>query len=238
MAKIKLHQFPPASGLPVSASPYCVRVEVYLRLTDREFEVVEASDPRKSPTKEVPWVTFADGSVMGDSGKIIEHLEAEGPSLDEWLSDEQRTQSRELIERVDAPIYFSSLYYNFVDDEGWARQKKYIGARLPWALRLFLPAIIRKTQVVKCAKHGFTDRSDYGKAVTAIGELSEALGDKPFLMGDEPAVADCCLWPQLLGCMNTDQSTPARDAARGDDRLQDYMERVAERVGLKIPSYR
>ncbi|MCA9719270.1 MAG: glutathione S-transferase family protein [Myxococcales bacterium] len=234
---IRLHQFPPPEGLPVSASPYCTKVELYLRLTAREHEVVSAPDPRKSPSKTVPWVTWSDGGVTTDSSAILERLEREGPALDDGLPEAARARGEQLVARVESPIYFSTLFSAFVDQEGWMTHREYVKAGLPWLLRPIVPAFIRRSQVIKCAANGFTSAADYAKGVTAVEEVSAALGDAPFLSGDAPRVVDCCVWAQLVGLVYTHQATPPREALRGDARLADYITRVAARGGYPLPSW-
>ena len=43
---IKLFQFPPYWGLP-NASPFCMKVETYLRMTGIPYQNVYVRDPRK-----------------------------------------------------------------------------------------------------------------------------------------------------------------------------------------------
>ena len=45
---IELFQIPPSFGVP-SASPFCLRVEAYMRLAGVEFKNHTDADPRKSP---------------------------------------------------------------------------------------------------------------------------------------------------------------------------------------------
>ncbi len=45
---IILYQFPAVWGLP-NASPFCMKVETYLRMTEIPYEPKLVMDPRKSP---------------------------------------------------------------------------------------------------------------------------------------------------------------------------------------------
>ena len=46
---IKLYSFPPLDGLP-SASPFCVKVEAYLRMAGIPYEIRKMIDPRCLPS--------------------------------------------------------------------------------------------------------------------------------------------------------------------------------------------
>ena len=45
---ITLFQFPAAFNVP-NASPYCLKLETWLRLAGLEYQVKVVSDPRKAP---------------------------------------------------------------------------------------------------------------------------------------------------------------------------------------------
>ena len=81
---ITLFQIPGGWGEP-SASPFCVKLECYLRMAGHEFKN-EMGDPRKAPRGKVPWIDD-DGSVICDSQLAIEHLKKKhGDPLDAKLS--------------------------------------------------------------------------------------------------------------------------------------------------------
>ena len=70
---IKLYQYPPMFGLP-NPSPFCMKLETWLRMTGLPFEIERIVDPRKGPKGKVPWVDD-QGKKIADSAFIIEHLE-------------------------------------------------------------------------------------------------------------------------------------------------------------------
>ncbi len=70
---IQLHQYSPMFGIP-NPSPFCMKLETWLRMAGLPFEVVRVVDPRKGPKGKVPWID--DGNqTIADSGFIIEYLE-------------------------------------------------------------------------------------------------------------------------------------------------------------------
>ena len=50
---ITLHQFPPAWGLP-NASPFCMKVETYLRMCNLPYTTVNVLNPAKGPKGKLP----------------------------------------------------------------------------------------------------------------------------------------------------------------------------------------
>ena len=82
---IKLYQFAPAFGLP-NASPFCMKVETYLRMAGLPHELVnDGLRVMKAPKGKLPFIDD-DGVVVADSTFIIEHLQRRyGAPLDEAL---------------------------------------------------------------------------------------------------------------------------------------------------------
>jgi hypothetical protein len=60
---IKLHQFAPAFGLP-NASPFCMKVETYLRMAGLPYERVNSGDVLRAPKGKLP-VIDDDGTRGG-----------------------------------------------------------------------------------------------------------------------------------------------------------------------------
>lgn len=231
---ITIFQFPPAFGLPVSVSPYCAKLEAYLRLTGRKYATA-VGDVRKSPNKAVPYVTGLGDGLVADSHDIISELERQGPTLDEGLSTEDAELGFRLERRAESDLYFACLHARFVEDAGWAHQKATVKALVPWVLSPILVPVIRSSQVKKCRENDFPDAGSYPRAESAADEIAEQLGDKPFLFGDDPRIADCSVWANLLQNAYTPSANPARDAVRGSSKLVDYIERFAKRAELKLP---
>ena len=233
---ITLYQLPPAYGLPVSVSPFCTKLELYLRLTRREFKT-ETGDIRKSPNKKVPFVAGLEPDrLIADSGDIITTLEDRGPRLDEGLSDEARALGDELIALTEKDVYYAVLYSRFVDDEGWKKQKPTIKALVPWAVRPLVVPIIRKSQIKLCQKADFDGERGYQRAVPIVERIAEVLGDKPFLLDDMPRVADCSIWANLMHNAYASIPTPVRTAVRENDRLMAYVRRLAAGTELELPA--
>src|SRR5262245_59854329 len=73
MSDLIVHQLPGAWGLP-SISPFCLKLETYLRIAQIPFRSVVDATPFRGPKRKLPWIEH-EGRVIGDSGFIIEYLE-------------------------------------------------------------------------------------------------------------------------------------------------------------------
>jgi glutathione S-transferase len=233
---ITIYQFPTAFDLPVSVSPYCAKLEAYLRATGRDYRLA-TGDVRKSPNKAVPYVAWGDGRITADSEAIIAELENNDSALDRGLSAADVELAAELRKHAEGAVYYACLYSRFVEDAGWKHQRATVREIVPALIAPILVPIIRRSQVKKCAENGFSSRDDYGQAVKAVHAIRDALGDKPFLLGEELRTVDCAVWGQLLHAAYTKSENPIRHAVRMEPTLMDYLARVANKVGFELPVY-
>jgi len=104
---VTLSKYVPAWGLS-DISPFCIKVETYLRMAKVPFRVVVA-DGRKAPKKKLPFVEDG-GKVMCDSRDIIDHFEAklENP-LDGELSPRERAMATAFRGLIEEEMYFLTL---------------------------------------------------------------------------------------------------------------------------------
>jgi len=150
---IKLYQFKPAFGLP-NPSPFCMKVETYLRMVGLPFEIAPNADPRKAPKGKLPYIED-DGRVMGDSGLIIEYLKATyGDSLDGGLSAVDRAVALGFQKLMEENLYWSNVYARWCEPRNWEITKAAFFSRLPTPQRLFVPAVVRRILKREMYGHG------------------------------------------------------------------------------------
>ena len=81
---IKLHQFRPAWGL-TTASPFCQKLETYLRMAGIEHQVVVERDTRRAPKGKLPYIEEADGRLLG--AEVVGPEVVEAGALDRCGAD-------------------------------------------------------------------------------------------------------------------------------------------------------
>ena len=141
---LRLHQYPPMFGLP-NPSPFCMKLETWLRMTKRPFEIVRVADPRKGPKGKVPWIED-QGRTISDSGFIIEYLkEAYGDPLDARLGAGERATALALRRLIEEHLYWAIAYGRFLDDEVWPSTKTQFLAGFPAPFRPLVARLVRKT---------------------------------------------------------------------------------------------
>src|SRR5499433_3905894 len=88
-APIKLFHFPRMFGIP-NLSPFCCKLETWLRIAQIPYEVVDTPDPRKGPKGKLPFVEDA-GVQIADTSLIVDYLaKTRGVDLDRHLALSQR----------------------------------------------------------------------------------------------------------------------------------------------------
>jgi glutathione S-transferase len=230
---ITLHQFGPAFTLR-TASPFGLKLEAFMRLSGIPYRVESFSgNPSKAPKGKIPYITDDDGRDMGDSGLIIEHLVAKhGDKLDAHLTPAERAAGHALRRMTEESLYFVILYSRWVDDTGFAVIGPVLFGAIPAPLRPVVGMLVRRG--TRSALHAQGTGRHTREQVYAMGKadlqaLSDALGDKPFFLGDEPTSYDAAIYGILENLMKVPTGTPLVTSARALPNLVAFCERVTKR---------
>lgn len=233
---ITLHQFPPAFGLS-SVSPFCTKVETYLRLTGLGHRVV-SGDPRQAPKGKLPYIDD-EGTLIADSGFIIEHLkQAHRRDLDADLDDEHRAVGHCLRRTVEEHLYWALVYSRWVDDDGWVEQRKVLAGFLPPFVRGFLPPLLRRGVRKTLREQGLGRHSPaeiFALGVSDIDAIAAYLRGRTFLFGDAPTSFDASVHAFCWHALATPTDNPLTRAAKRHESVVRYVERVNARAGYTSP---
>src|SRR6185295_4139940 len=141
---IRLYQYPPMFGLP-NPSPFCMKLETWLRMTRLPFEVERVVDPRKGPKGKVPWIED-QGRTIADSALIIEYLtKTYGDPLGSRLDARERASSLALQRLIEEHLYWAIAHGRFLDADVWPTTKTQFLAGFPAPFRPLVGRLVRKT---------------------------------------------------------------------------------------------
>jgi glutathione S-transferase len=229
---IILHQPPPPPGWGTpSISPFCLKLETYLRMAKLEYKT-EPGNPYTAPKGKIPYVTV-DGKKMGDSGLIIEYLKkTRGDSLDARLTDEQKALSILLQRLVEEHLYFCGAYLRWLDDNSFDHVRKYFLGILPPVIGPLLVKKMRKDFFKNMKAQGVARHTrEEVLAMTRddLAALSGILGSKDFFLGSEPASVDASLYGLLVQLMWVPWESEVTRAAKSHPNLEAYCKRMKER---------
>jgi glutathione S-transferase len=229
---IYLHQSPApgAWGIP-SISPFCVKLEGYLRMTGVPF-MVKVADFRKAPKGKIPFIE-EDGVYLGDSQLVIEHLKRKhGDPLDAGLGAEDVAKGHAVRRMLEESTYWHIVHDRWVREEGWAVYRPVFEGLFPPVVGKLVPPLIRRGIRKALHAHGLgrhrpEELLEMGKAdVSAVAAL---LGDKPFLLGERPTSFDATVYAMVVSITAFPVDSPLRRYTLEQRNLVRYCERFRER---------
>lgn len=231
---ITLYQPPGDWGVP-SLSPFCVKLELWLRLMGIPFET-RPGNPQESPTGKVPYIRTESGELLADSQLIIERLTQQyGNKLDAHLSPADLAQSHLIRRTLEDGFYWVLVYARWVDDQGFEAYKPSFLKILPpiigGPILSFLRSTVRKNLHAQGTGRHKPDAIEK-QGIADLDALETTLGDKPFLLGELSsidALAGAFLWS--IAGFPADSAVKKR--VTQSPRLMAYTERVVQRAGLK-----
>lgn len=217
--RLVLHQPPGGWGEP-SVSPFCMKLECWLRMAGLDFDVVPA-DMRRAPKGKIPFVVLPDGTLLGDSQLIIEHLsKVHGLDLDAHLTDRQRATSRVVRRMIEEASYFVGLYGRWVDDEGWPHTRAAMGKIVPRPFAFLLPLIRRRVRAAAKAqgtgRHGRDEVYALGRA---DWDAIETLLEGPYFFGEKVSSLDAVLYGFEESVLSHPASLPVKQHLLGKPRV-------------------
>jgi glutathione S-transferase len=228
MSDLVVHQLPGAWGLP-SISPFCLKLDLYLRMVGIPHQVVVDATPFRGPKGKLPWIEH-DRRRIGDSGLIIEYLENRfGCDANAGLTAAERAIALALRRLIEENLYWTMVYDRWMVDENWSSFRDVILGGVPIPLRQVLAPVARRGVRRELEGHGIgLHSSDEIHAIGRrdIGAIGDFLADKPFMMGERATEVDAVAYGILPNIMNVPISSPIKDAALQRRNLVDYVERV------------
>ncbi|ASC70037.1 hypothetical protein XM38_009670 [Halomicronema hongdechloris C2206] len=228
---ITLYQFQPCLGVR-NPSPFCLKLETYLRMVGLPYEVDLNADVRKAPKKKLPYIVDGD-RIVADSGFIIDYLkDTYGDPLDRHLSLPDQGISLAFRRLMEENLYWVMLYSRWAEDENWAVIRELYFSSLPPVLRSIVPGLVRRDALRNLYGHGMGhhNRNEiYEIGRRDVKALSDFLRDKPFLLGDSPTSLDAIGYAFLVNLVRVELPSVISDYTRQFENLKDYCDRMQAR---------
>jgi glutathione S-transferase len=227
---ITLHQFPPAFGLP-NASPFCMKLELYLRMAGLPYRNRYTLELHKAPKGKLPWIAD-DDTVVADSGLIIEYLKRRyGDPLDGKLDEVQRAQGLVITRLFEEHLYWAVLHDRWISATGWELTRQAFFGGLSWPLRAIVPLVARRGMRAELRGHGMgrhLPEQIHALGVADVDALATLLGDKTYFLGEQPTSTDAVAAAFLANVLMVPLETPIKSAAAGHRKLTAYCQRMAQ----------
>ena len=227
---LSLHQPPPAWGLP-NMSPFCVKLETYLKMAQIPYEKKPGS-PMNAPQGKIPFIKD-DGVKMGDSGFIIDYLvKKHGDKLDSHLTPEQKARALSLRRQIEEHTYFATAWLRWHDADSWKYVEEFFLGLMPPVLGRFILKGLRKKFLRQIAGQGIGrhSRSEIIElAKTDIASFSDSLGQQQFFAGDKPSAIDATMYGFLIQILWVPWDSEVKQFARSKQNLLSYCDRMKAR---------
>lgn len=225
---IKLFQCAPAFGLP-NASPFCMKMETYLRMAGLPFELVNSGDVMKAPKHKLPYIDDG-GTIIADTTFVIEYLKRRyGDPLDSGLSPLERALATAFQRLIEENLYWAVVHTRWAEDAGWAKTREAFFGAMPAPLRWFVPTLARRSLLGEMRGHGMGRHS--ADQIHAIGcrdvtAIADFLADNPFMLGKQPTSLDATAHAFLANLLWAPVDSPIQRHARALPALEAYCQRI------------
>ncbi|XP_019864850.1 failed axon connections isoform X2 [Aethina tumida] len=202
---VYLYQFSRTPLLP-SLSPYCLKVETWLRLAGIKYENVDHKMKYRSKKGQLPFIEL-NGEEVADSAIIIKELSQKfGHDLDAGLTTEQRNLAHATISMIENHLAWIVMWWRtkYPDQvlKGYKVNLQHaLGTRIPNGILNFCFKFAfgrkgsKKVKAQGIGVHSAEEVMEFGQQDLKV--LSDMLADKPFFFGDEPTNLDVVVFAHL-----------------------------------------
>ena len=227
MSDLRVFHLPGGWGLP-SVSPFCLKLDSFLRMAGIEHEALTASTPFGGPKKKAPWIEHK-GTKLGDSAIIITYLKAEfGADPDAHLTAEQRGIATAIQCMIEEHLYWAMVYDRWQRDENWPVLKGSVLGGIPAPVRAILAPVARRGVRKQLEGHGLGLHSEAEIAQLAntdIDALAGILGDCEWYLGSSPTMADATVYSLLANILWVPFQSPMKAMIEAHPNLVAHLER-------------
>jgi glutathione S-transferase len=227
---VELHQFPRGGWTLPNPSPFCLKVETWLRMAGVEYTVHDWS-PGRAPMGKAPFVVH-DGDVLADSTTALRELTRRlGVDLDEGLSVEQRAIALLAQRTLEEHTYWALMFNRWVDEAGWSTYLPIISRSMPGPLPGVIARFARRGATRSAAGHGLCRHSAEEvrrRGIADLDALDTLRGERAFLVDDHPRTVDAVAYAFVAHLAQPEWGDELSEHARSE-RWRGYLQRMRER---------
>ena len=230
-APIILWQTGPCWGTP-STSPFCIKLETWLRMTAIPYEVRVLARPARSRTGKVPYIERPDGSLLADTGAIIDALGREhGVTLDDDLDPRATATATAIMRMLEDHFYWAIAWDRWVPAAHYSETRIAYFSELPWPLSTIAPPLIRRRLTAALHGQGFgrlRDDAIVARAERDLEALAVLVGSHDSVLG-RPSSLDATAYGFLLAAKAPPWDGPLQRALRRHPNLVHLCDAIERR---------
>lgn len=227
---IELHQYPPTWGLP-SLSPFCIKVEDFLRRNKVPYKIIFETNPARGPKGKMPFIrdlTNGGDTVVADSTFIINYLTDTYCLQLGKVDAALQAQGLAFQRMIEEHLYFVLLYSRWIDPVGWKVLKQEFTPLFPPFIGPPFLLLIRRQLIKQARAQGLgrhTQEQVYEMGRNDLQAISSFLGEKPFMLGDQWTAVDATLYAFLTTILKQPIESDLKLAVLSHPNLVAYHQR-------------
>lgn len=227
---MKLFIFPRPVGLP-NLSPFCVKLETYLRMAGFDYQPVCGFNLKRNPKRQMPFIEL-DGKIIGDSTLIITELvKRHGDKTDSHLTAEELAIRQAFQTMLENHFAKFMVWFRWCDEAGWLVFRDSVFAGAPFFVRQFVAPLIAKKVRKNLYNEGTGRLSPNEMAMLAnkdLDALSTYLGSKPYFFGDKPTLIDAVIFATVGNVILSDVDIVLDKLVRKYENLLMHSKRMQQ----------
>lgn len=231
---LTLVSYPGLFGL-ADNNPFGLKVYAFLRLAGLPFRQEHVLSAAEAPRGQLPCIREDDGTVIGDSDRIIAHLTSRhGLALDAGLTAAQRDLDL-LVRRTLDDLYWVMSYSRWQDERFWPAFRAAMLAAAGPGMEATLEAA-RAYNFARYRHQGigrYAPEEAYARGIADLSALANLLAEAGdgYLFGRLPCAADAALYGFVANIWFLPIETPLRAFAASRPRLVAHCEALHGMVG-------
>ncbi|KAL4229663.1 hypothetical protein ACF0H5_010051 [Mactra antiquata] len=210
----------------VNISPYAIKLELWMRINNIPYNTIDSND--FSSKKQSPFILF-NGEEYPDSNFIVEllckHFNKEPYP---GLNTVEKATARAFLKMTEEDTSWPIFIYRYV--ENIEEYCEYFTTTEPMEGRMKILENLKEWVGKRAYGHGIGRHST--DEIQKIGcddvqAISHYLGDKPYMMGDQPTLVDCSIFGVLSQVVYVPMGFPMRKyITENCQNIMDLFERL------------
>ena len=226
---VKLFIFPPCWGMP-SPSPFCIKVEAYLKIAAISYEPIHITDPREGPKGKLPYIQTDEENEIGDSHLIFEYFESkQAVGLDAHLTALQKAICLVTKRMLDEHLAWVVIYSRWVPEKNFKIIRNTFFPDAAGPMKLIASKKVRKNMLQSLEHQGIgrhTEEEIYQLGKEDILALSQLLGEQTYFFGDKPSTLDVTAYAYLASIIHAPIESPLKRFVLDQSNLVSLCERI------------
>lgn len=216
-----------------SLSPFCLKLETYLRMVDIPFRSIVGEPPNLGPKGKVPWLEY-EGKQIGDSSLIIEFLE-ERFCLNSYesLSNVDLAIAHALQRLIEENLAWVLVYDRWVIESSERQAFRNIVLQSePVQIRSKIAKLAQRSLKRQLYAHGLGRHSNdevYTIGRRDIEAIAQFLGERQFLLGNKPTIVDASAYCVLANIIKSPWESALKDSVLKQKNTVEYIDRIQNR---------